>query len=235
LDNWWIEGTARFMDGELYPIAPGSNVVKLGYFPEHYDPRFSVVEQPNKGYSTSLFFHYLLMTGRTVANVNQWVAQKVGQTSVDKDLIDIAADRSPYLSFPKNWHGFAVAFADKKIKYHSSGELIQLAVSVPSTTLAQSLTVGQTKPLSRSVKAFTFNIVRYTFPANTANFLLPSGTALPFRCSFRLKGSTSWVPVGAGVWEYIQPATSGTSYIDTLCSCGSATDCSGTFSARRSA
>jgi hypothetical protein len=233
LDDWWIEGTARFMDGEIYPITPGSGVTDMGLFPEAYNPAVSIVEQAGQGYSAALFFHYVLSTGRSVANVNDWVAAKVGQTSVANEHADLAADRSAALSFPKNWHGFAVAFADRKIKYRSSGDAIVTTRSLTYTPFTQTLVVGQITPSKRTVKPFTFDAVRYTFAANTANFLqLPGPTAL--RCSFRLKGSAAWVTVTSGsTWEYIPPATSGTSYIDTLCSCSGATTCSGTFNTQR--
>ncbi|KAK0738041.1 hypothetical protein B0T18DRAFT_421148 [Schizothecium vesticola] len=233
-DDWWIEGTARFMDGELYPIAPGSGVVNLGIFPEHYDPRVSIVEQPGKGYAASLFFHYLLTTGHTLSNINQWVSKKIGQKSVASDLADLAADTSPHLSFPKNWHGFAVAFASRTIKYLSSGDLIELTSNPPSVTLSRNLAVGQTRALSRSIKSFTFDVVRYTFPVNTTNSLQFPDTATTLRCSYRLRGRTFWDSARAGLSISIQPVASGTSYIDTLCSCSAATTCSDTFNIERS-
>jgi len=103
-----------------------------------------------------------------------------------------------------------VAFDDKKIKYYSTGVPIVTKVTLTNTQLPQALAVGQIKPSTRTVKPFTFNKVRYTFPAKTANYLQFPGTA-SLKCALKRKDSTSWVPTGSGVWQFIPASTSGSS------------------------
>jgi len=217
------------VDGEAYPITPARKAVTdMGIFPEDYNPSSSLVEQ---SYAAALFFHYTRNIGKPLNAINSWVTAKDGKNSPKDDLADIAK-ANDYLPFSGIWHGFAFAFATKMIKY-PSGDIINHVTLTSSALATESLTKDATRKAPRTVKAFTFNIIRFTLPANTQyKFGVPVASTT-FLCSVRRKGETEWGLLAFDAGIYSSQVASGTTYMETLCSCASANDCSGSLTVKR--
>jgi hypothetical protein len=226
--GWWVEGTARFFDGVLYPPPTSRDLLNLGKFPEEYHPELSLVRQT---YEAALFYHYLVQAGVTASRVNSWVASKIGRSSVAEDIGDI----SKTSIFTSNWHRFAKAFVDNAINYTATIPIV-LAHRFPSpaqlTPLA-SLGVGSTQRIPYALEPFTFNVTSFRFPVNTKHkFTLPGAGGEEFACSYRETGRVPW---RAGDQTVTITASTSTVSVEVVCSCSDATVCSGRFVAERTA
>ncbi|KAK0646854.1 hypothetical protein B0T16DRAFT_458736 [Cercophora newfieldiana] len=178
---WWIEGTARFFDGVIYPPPTSRDLQDLGKFPEAYNPEISLVRQT---YEAALFYHYLVQAGLSPSRVNNWVASKTGRSSVAEDVQDI----SETATFTSNWHGFARAFADNAINYTASIPIVLANPFPRPAALAplSSLGVGTTQRIPYALEPFTFNMTTFRFPINTVHRLSFLGIGEGgFDCSYR--------------------------------------------------
>jgi len=220
--SWWMEGTARFFDGVIFPIPANINILGRGAFPEEYNPSVSLVEQ---SYEAALFWHYLVQTGIKPSEVNAWVATKLGRNSVKEDLVDI--EGTPL--FANNWLGFAQAFVDNKINYTASIPIpIVNRIAAPSP-LQVSLSVGgKMNTTGSDVAGFTFNLRRVAFPASTVHSLEPpKGTP----CSVRLVGDSAWRPVSSA---FNFTTNSEAAQVEVVCACNKSVACSSRFLIERS-
>lgn len=221
--DWWVEGTARFFDGIIYPIprALRSNILQLGTFPEHYRPSITIFEN---NYAASLFFHYLRNIGYTLDQIDAWIARKVGQPTEALDIQDTAATSL----FTSNWHGFALAFANNNLTYPTAVPITPIRPLVPVLRATEVLGIGNSRTEPISVEPFTFSAIRYTFPEGT-KYSISVVSAAAF--SLRPAGSAAGWKVASGQ-TFSFTATTTSNSVDALVSCSKARACSGlvTFS-----
>jgi hypothetical protein len=223
---WWMEGTARFFDGVMYPIANLVNdVLERGQFPEEYDPRVSLADQ---NYESALFYHYLHNVGTTPEQLNDWVATKTGRSTVAEDLADL--EKTPL--FVDNWHGFAEAYVGNKVSYTTTIPINIVTPLSPFETATLSGEVGtKVNTRSRTIGGFRFALGRYNLPAGTRY----SGTWLE---GLERRATCTW-RVARGEWQPVSESfdviagVAGT--VEILCSCTKAVGCLSQFVFERKA
>ncbi|KAK0627593.1 hypothetical protein B0T14DRAFT_493653 [Immersiella caudata] len=219
--DWWMEGSARFFDGVMYPITKKDNILGRGQFPEEYDPKISLVDQ---SYEAALFYHYLHNAGTTPDQINDWVATKAGRNTVGEDLADL--EKTPL--FVDNWHGFAEAYVNNKVNYTTEIPINIVTPLSPIETRPLAEDVGgKYTTTSRRTGGFRFILGRYTLPARTRySGSVASGTTAT--CSWRVARG-EWQPVSANF------DVTGAGPVEVLCSCTKATGCSSQFGFERTA
>jgi len=226
--KWWVEGTARWMDGVLYPPQKHQDLLDLGEFPEEYKWQKSLPEQT---YEAALYYHYLNQAGISNAIINNWVTTKKARNTLAEDLADAA--NTPMLA--DNWHGFAEAFANNAINYTSKIAIhIDKPFPQPLTTVVPRLILGGMETWNYYRDSFTFNIGRFSFPKGTEHRLtFPSGKG--FQCSYRQQGGPkAWLGHGDPSVTIKNTHTDGFG-VDILCSCNAAVTCSGKLTVKRMA
>ncbi|KAK4450825.1 hypothetical protein QBC34DRAFT_402640 [Podospora aff. communis PSN243] len=223
---WWMEGTARFFDGVMYPIATRVDaVLERGQFPEEYDPRISLVDQT---YESALFYHYLHNVGTTPDQFNDWVATKTGRSTVAEDLADL--EKTPL--FADNWHGFAEAYVNNKVNYTATVPIKIVTPLSPFETRTLSGDVGsRVDTRSRSIGGFRFALGRYNLPPTTHySVAWVEGLERRAVCTWR---------VARGEWQSVSESfdviagVAGT--VEILCSCTKAAGCVSQFVFERKA
>ncbi|KAK0643202.1 hypothetical protein B0T16DRAFT_415496 [Cercophora newfieldiana] len=214
--DWWMEGSARFFDGIMYPITKNDKILGRGQFPEEYDPSVSLVDQ---SYEAALFYHYLHNVGTDPSQINEWVAGKAGRSTVAEDLADL--EKTPL--FVNNWHGFAEAYVDNKVNYTSTIpiNIVNPLRRVETVSLSQDVG-GKLTTTSRTVGGFRFIAGRYNLPART-HYVASLAQGMSAPCSMRVAG---------GAWRRVTTldvSASAAGSIDIVCSCTKAAGCSSQF------
>jgi len=213
--DWWMEGSARFFDGIMYPITKNDNILGRGQFPEEYDPKGSLVDQ---SYEAALFYHYLHNVGITTSQINDWVASKMGRSTVAEDLVDIAA--TPL--FADNWHGFAQAYVGNTVNYTTTIPIQIVNPLAYVETVGLSQEVGEKlTTTARAIGGFKFSVGRYNFPAKTQYRVTAVQDAT---CSRRAVGG-AWEPV-SGEFDVTAEAAVEAEF---LCSCNKSASCASQF------
>ncbi|KAK0649070.1 hypothetical protein B0T16DRAFT_125316 [Cercophora newfieldiana] len=227
--QWWVEGSARYFDGVLYPPQgiTDPSLLELGAFAEEYNPKKSLVEQT---YEAALYYHFLEQSGVSADKINAWISSKTARGSFEDELLDAAS--TPILA--DHWHAFAEAFADHGIFYAPDNhiELSNPLPSVPITITVPDLHAGAAQSYAVDIPPFTFDRARLTFPAGTQHRVgLPSGKG--FECSYRQAGTATWKQFGDAASFNVKAGGNHLS-VDILCSCNAGVLCQGRVVAARS-